>query len=412
MASSLEIFGVAFTGNVLGSGAYAEVTEVEWCNTRCAAKKMHEVFLRTLSKDELSKLIKDFERESDTWSKLRHPNIVQLLGIYYQTFDRVPVFVLEKMSTSLRHYLEKHGREDFLLPDKVSILCQVVQGLCYLHNQRPSLVHHDLTPNNILMNEVTFQTKLTDFGMTRAISLTKSARYSSIKGTLVFMPPEALCVPPNYDGKLDIFSFGNCVTTLLTHQWPNPSHPTVYEGNKLIALTEFDRRSHQIELMTKPEKDTFLPLVQRCLENHASARPESADLLKELRQIEATLENPTTHAQMRLLYLERQNSDLRQKLEESQLREESQSEDRAALLLEREELLTSIEHLNQQVAKLEEVNHHLYEENIQFSKTLVISKSATESETLQSDVAHSESTVQEIQQVSRKHLAFLIHLRK
>ena len=290
MASTL-IRGICPTGKILGSGSYGEVIEVEWCSTICAAKRMHDIFLRTLSPVELDKMVKDFEKECQIWTSFKHPNIVQLLGIYYPPNSRVPICIMEKMDTSLRHYLEGHSREEFLLPDKVSILCQVAQGLCYLHSQNPPLVHHDLSPNNILLNEWTFQTKLTDFGMTRAINLSKLTRKSSVKGTFAFMPPEALQVPPRYTEKLDVFSFGNCMITTLTHEWPNPSHPTAYDNGKLLVRTELERREHQIDQMSSREKDLFLPLVRRCLEGDAIIRPSSAELVSAMKQIESTLQS-------------------------------------------------------------------------------------------------------------------------
>ena len=283
----LQIQGVRPTGKILGSGSYGEVIEVEWCSIICAAKRMHDIFLRTLSPVELDKMVKDFEKECQIWTSLRHPNIVQLLGIYYPPNSRVPMIVLEKMDTSLRHYLEGHSRENFLLPDKVSILRQVAQGLYYLHSQNPPLVHHDLSPNNILLNEWTFQTKLTDFGMTRAINLSKLTRKSSVKGTFAFMPPEALSDPPRYTEKLDVFSFGNCMITTLTHEWPNPSHPTMYEGDQLIALTEMQRRQHQIDLMSDQEKELFLSLIKQCLEGNPDARSSSNALVSGMREMES-----------------------------------------------------------------------------------------------------------------------------
>ena len=278
------------TGKILGSGSYGEVIEVEWCSTICAAKRIHDIFT-TISKAELDKMVKDFEKECQIWSSLRHPNIVQLLGNYYPSDSQELYCVMEKMDTSLRHYLEGHCREIFLLPDKVSVLRQVAQGLCYLHSQNPPLVHHDLSPNNILLNEQTFQTKLTDFGMTRAINLSKLTRKSSVKGTFAFMSPEALDVPPRYTEKLDVFSFGNCMITTLTHEWPNPSHPTTYGQGKMIVRTEFERRIHQIDQMSSREKDLFLPLVRRCLEGDATIRPSSAELVSAMKQIESTLQS-------------------------------------------------------------------------------------------------------------------------
>ena len=288
--ASLTLQEVCFTDKVIGRGSYGEVFEVEWCSTICAAKGMHDIFLSTLSKVEMDKLAGDFEKELKVWSALRHPNIVQFLGVVSIPGKRVPIFVLEKMDTSLRSYLEEQSKKEFLLLDKVSVLRQVAQGLCYLHKLNPPLVHHDLSPNNILLNRYSFLTKLTDFGMTRAINLAKLTRQSSAKGTHVFMAPEALRDPPKYNEKLDIFSFGNCITTTLTHVWPNPSHPTTYKGTQLVALTELERRQRQIERLNEVERQWFLKLINNCLADLPESRPSSTDVVTELRQIESVLQ--------------------------------------------------------------------------------------------------------------------------
>ena len=333
MIRGFHLKGVRPTGKTLGRGSYGEVIEVEWCGTLCAAKRMHDIFLKDvdLPRLEMEKMVGDFEKECQTWSTLRHPNIVQLLGSYYPDGSPVPTIVLEKMDTSLRHYLEDHSKEEFLLPDKVSILHQVAQGLCYLHSHNPPLVHHDLSPNNILLSRGLLQTKLTDFGMTRAVNPSKLTRRSSVKGTQAFMPPEALDVPPRYNEKLDVFSFGNCITTTLTHEWPNPSHPTAYDKGRAILRTEFERRRRQIDLLSAREEELFLSLIKRCLEGDATIRPSSAEIVSEVKQIESTLQStePSATSQvqqaMSQLSLERQQkTQLQQQLDEERQQHQTQ----------------------------------------------------------------------------------------
>ena len=109
---------------------------------------------------------------------------------------------------------------------KVFVLRQVAQALAYLHSQSPPLVHHDLSPNNVLLDVVSLVTKVSDFGMSRVINPSALSRKSSVKGTVAFMAPEALHDPPRYNEKLDVFSFGNIITFTLSHVWPSPGPPT------------------------------------------------------------------------------------------------------------------------------------------------------------------------------------------
>ena len=287
--SGLFIANVVFTDVKLGRGADATVYAVEWNGTVCAAKRLHEILLEDESAGGVAKLIGNFEAECLTWSKLRHPGVVQFLGVYMEGRSRLPVLVMEKMDTSLRTYLEDHSKEEFPLHQKVFVLRQVTQALAYLHSQNPPLVHHDLSPNNVLLNVGSFVTKVSDFGMSRAINPSALSRKSSIKGTQAFMAPEALHNPPRYNEKLDVFSFGNVVISTLTHEWPNPGPPTRYEGDTFVGLTELQRREQCVELFTAQEKQLFLPIVRQCLENRPDKRPSGVMLVQELRRIESTL---------------------------------------------------------------------------------------------------------------------------
>ena len=286
----LKIYNVKRTDRKLGAGAFGTVFEVEWNGTTCAAKFMHDIFKEILSAEEKQAFIAAFEKECATWSALRHPQIVQFLGIYFDP-SHTPVMVLEKMDASLHSLLESTSKEDFPLINKVVILRQVAQGLVYLHSHSPRLVHHDLSPNNILVNEVTYLTKLTNFGMTRAIDAASLTRSSSIKGTPGFMPPEALRYPPHYDDKLDVFSYGNLIIMTFTHEWPTPviPRPSEVEVDKkqtTLAYSQLETRAPYIELFPEDEKKLFHGMIKLCLDDNASKRPTSSALLPRMKRIE------------------------------------------------------------------------------------------------------------------------------
>ena len=284
--TSLEITDVQLTGKILGKGSDATVKEVNWVGTSCAAKQLHEILLEDASPGGAKRFVDNFQRECMTWSKLIHPHIVQFLGVYFLSGSRVPMLILEKMDTTLRRFLENYTKENFVLPDKIYVLRQVAQALSYLHSRSPPLVHHDLSPNNILLNEVSLQVKVTDFGMTRAMDPSKMTCKSSAKGTQAFMPPEALHSPPKYNEKLDVFSYGNVIVTTVIHVWPEPGPPTKYEGDKLIALTEFQRREQYLNRFNQIENNLFLPIVSSCLDNRPDQRPSSLHVVTRMREIE------------------------------------------------------------------------------------------------------------------------------
>ena len=95
--------------------------------------------------------------------------------------------------------------------------------------------------------------------------------------------------PPQYNEKLDVFSFRNVVIFTLTHEWPNPGPPTKYEGDMFVAVTELQRREHYVVKFTAQEKQLFLPIVHQCLENRPDRRPSGVMQVRELRHIKSTL---------------------------------------------------------------------------------------------------------------------------
>ena len=349
--ASLEITGIQLTGKILGKGSDATVKEVNWVGTSCAAKQLHEILLEDDSPGGAKRFVDNFEKECLTWSKLIHPHIVQFLGVYYLPGSRVPMLILEKMDTSLRHYLEKHTKENFVLPDKIYVLSQVAQALSYLHSRSPLLVHHDLSPNNVLLNEVSLQAKVTDFGMTRAMDPSKMTRKSSAKGTQAFMPPEALHSPPKYNEKLDVFSYGNVIVTTVIHDWPEPGPPNKYEGDKLMGLTEFQRREQYLNRFNQIENNLFLPIISSCLKNRPHQRPSSFHLVTRMREIEEShprgTEDSTVIPQLR--------HNLR--LKDEQLREQDQQ-----LREKDQQLREKDQQLNEQIQKILEESGQQWEE--------------------------------------------------
>ena len=161
---TLHLDDVRETGKKLGEGSYSEVVEVVFHGMACAAKRIHVVWDQHLGgKPE------EFMRVCKIWSLLQYPNVVQLLGLLPQPYSgsatNLPTIVMEEMDCSLRHFVEAHSRESVPLAVKVDIFHQVAQGLAYLHGQRPSVVHRELSPNNILINLGSMTAKLSDFGV-------------------------------------------------------------------------------------------------------------------------------------------------------------------------------------------------------------------------------------------------------
>ena len=74
---------VTNAGQELGRGAYGRVFTVKYCELVCAAKEIHPILIEGVSPAERKTIIDNFIRECHHCSVIRHPNIVQFLGVYY-----------------------------------------------------------------------------------------------------------------------------------------------------------------------------------------------------------------------------------------------------------------------------------------------------------------------------------------
>ena len=78
---SLILHGVNPTGKEIGRGSYGRVFEVEYEGTHCAAKEILAVVLQYPAENDLQMAINEFLSECQIWSTLRHPCVVQFLGL-------------------------------------------------------------------------------------------------------------------------------------------------------------------------------------------------------------------------------------------------------------------------------------------------------------------------------------------
>ena len=237
-------------------------------------------------------------------SQQRHPNIVQLIGVYYPPRSQLPMLVMEYLPLSLTQCLE---REEPPLQMNYSILVDVAKGLCYLHGKRPPIVHRDLTANNVLLTS-SYSAKISDLGVSRLVDIFKKHQLTRVPGNPVVMPPEALEDNPVYDHKLDVFSYGCLILHVLTGQFPQPTKEFVPEpGQKpepgkrasstYIKVSEWDRRSSCIENI--PKENELLPLAKQCLNDESTDRPEMIDSLQTVQQV--LLKYPKMKSTMELI---------------------------------------------------------------------------------------------------------------
>ena len=255
------------------------VLRVEYRGLKCAGKQLYPVFYEQGVGD----TIRRFEEECQLLAKMRHPNIVQFIGVYFEKGSRVPILVMEFLPGSLAKRIDANG----VLPEEISysILHDVALGLYHLHSQTPPIVHRDLSANNVLLDS-NMTAKISDLGVARILNLTpqQMSRMTRAPGTAAYMPPEAMRTFARYDARIDKFSYGILMIHVLCGRWPLPvckaARPDPQNHNQLIPVSEADRREEYLRDIgsTHPLMD----LILRCVSNNPACRAGAAEMVQQM----------------------------------------------------------------------------------------------------------------------------------
>lgn len=160
-------------------------------------------------------LLKRFEQEFRTASKLDHPNIVRALDFGMESGS--PYLVMEFVEgDTLGQRIDRQGR----IPEKdaIKIIAHISQGLHKAHSL--GLVHRDVKPDNIIITP-DGTAKLADLGLVKDnetdLNLTRTGRGL---GTPQFMAPEQFRNAKNADARCDIYSLAATFYMALTGELP------------------------------------------------------------------------------------------------------------------------------------------------------------------------------------------------
>ena len=308
------------------------VYPVKYCETICAAKEIHSILVEGVGQVQMQRTIESFMRECRQCSRLRHPNVIQFLGVYYPTIVgganrmRLPVMVMEMMADSLTSFVDKY--EKIPVHIKYSIVHDVSLGLCYLHNHDPPIVHRDLSPNNILLT-AHHVAKISDLGVAKVITADSKKTMTKAPGTIDFMPPEALTRSPVYGPPMDVFSYAGIILHTFNQQWPSPSEQVEFnpKTRTRVALSEVQRRQPYLEKMIG-DVAVLRPLVEECLDDDPDVRPAIGTVCKRIQESKDAYTNEFPQGYITLYQqLEQSRKEIEQQRNEiEQLRNENKQQ--------------------------------------------------------------------------------------
>ncbi|KAF0929143.1 hypothetical protein E2562_016382 [Oryza meyeriana var. granulata] len=282
--------------SLIGSGGFGEVFKATLKDGSCVAIK--KLIHLSYQGD------REFMAEMETLGKIKHKNLVPLLG--YCKIGEERLLVYEFMSHgSLEDTLHGGGGDGaggsppLSWEKRKKVARGAARGLCFLHhNCIPHIIHRDMKSSNVLLDG-DMEARVADFGMARLISaLDTHLSVSTLAGTPGYVPPEYYqsfrCTV-----KGDVYSFGVVLLELLTGRRPTDKED--FGDTNLVGWVKMKVREGagkevlDPELVkaaddggeTNSEMARFLEMALQCVDDFPSKRPNMLQVVAMLRELDA-----------------------------------------------------------------------------------------------------------------------------
>ncbi|THF98511.1 L-type lectin-domain containing receptor kinase V.9-like [Camellia sinensis] len=232
--------------------------------------------------------MREFVAEIATIGRLRHPNLVRLLG--YCRHKQELLLVYDFMPNgSLDKFLYGQPKGMLNWMQRFKIIKDIASGLFYLHQQWVQvIIHRDIKASNVLIDS-DFNARLGDFGLAKLCNHGADPQTSHVAGTLGYIAPE-LARTGKANTSTDLFAFGTFMLEVVCGRRPveHQASPEkiilidwVFEclerGNILEAIDQCLGAKYVVE-----EAELVLKLGLLCSHAMAAARPIMSDVVKYL----------------------------------------------------------------------------------------------------------------------------------
>ncbi|KAJ8767014.1 hypothetical protein K2173_012523 [Erythroxylum novogranatense] len=271
-----------FSGNLIGKGGCNRVYKGILPDGKLVAVKTQK---------SSQAAIKNFAREVDIISSLKHRHISPLLGICLVDTELISVYDLLSKG-SLEENL--HGNSQLLSWElRYKIAVKIADALNFLHNEcSQPVIHRDIKSSNILLSEE-FEPQLSDFGLAIWAPLTSSfATQDDVVGTFGYLAPEYFMYGKVSD-KIDVYAFGVVLLELLSGRRPIASSESPKNQQSLVMWTKPIIESGNARSILDPDLEGSIDEVQMqrmvlaatlCISRSASRRPKMIEILNLLRE--------------------------------------------------------------------------------------------------------------------------------
>ncbi|XP_057626333.1 tyrosine-protein kinase ABL2 isoform X5 [Chionomys nivalis] len=241
----------------LGGGQYGEVYVGVW------KKYSLTVAVKTLKEDTME--VEEFLKEAAVMKEIKHPNLVQLLGVC--TLEPPFYIVTEYMPYgNLLDYLRECSREEVTAVVLLYMATQISSAMEYL--EKKNFIHRDLAARNCLVGE-NHVVKVADFGLSRLMTGDTYTAHAGAKFPIKWTAPESLAYN-TFSIKSDVWAFGVLLWEIATYGM------SPYPGIDLSQVYDLLEKGYRME---QPEgcPPKVYELMRACWKWSPADRPSFAE---------------------------------------------------------------------------------------------------------------------------------------
>ncbi|KAH6791223.1 receptor-like protein kinase 2 [Perilla frutescens var. frutescens] len=238
--------------------------------------------------------IQQFDAEIKTLARLRHRNLVTLIGYHASETEMFLIYNYLPGGNLEKFIQERSSRAvDWRVLHKIAL--DISHALAYLHDQCvPRVLHRDVKPSNILLDQ-DYNAYLSDFGLARLLGTSETHATTGVAGTFGYVAPE-YAMTCRVSDKADVYSYGVVLLELISDKKAlDPSFSSYGNGFNIVAWAcMLLRQGRAKEFFTAglwdvgPHDDLVevLHLAVVCTVETLSNRPTMKQVVRRLKQLQ------------------------------------------------------------------------------------------------------------------------------
>ncbi|XP_044965013.1 LRR receptor-like serine/threonine-protein kinase RPK2 [Hordeum vulgare subsp. vulgare] len=238
--------------------------------------------------------LEQFHAEIKTLGRLRHPNLVTLVGYHLGESEMFLIYNYLP-GGNLERFIQERSKRPVEWKRLHKIALDIAKALAYLHDTCvPRILHRDVKPNNILL-DTNHNAYLSDFGLARLLGNSETHATTGVAGTFGYVAPE-YAMTCRVSDKADVYSYGVVLMELISDKKAlDPSFSPYGNGFNIVAwacmlLRQGRARDFFVDGLwdVGPHDDLIevLHLSVMCTVESLSIRPTMKQVVQRLKQLQ------------------------------------------------------------------------------------------------------------------------------